>query len=186
MKRTALLGLGLAAMAAESLLKNETDVVVPSREEESFATYPDYQAASEKRANRDFNRALRIAGLLKEEDPDVDVFFGPRLFRKEQVDLFLRRYEFDPRKDSKLHSSVRTGNYSEATFFPVANALKDGVRVTSVQVPYRHPRVQSESEVDSPEFEAKRVRQRHDIVTGLIHLLRLQGGGRKSRLRSGE
>lgn len=173
------------ALAAEPVLKGEVDIAIPARTEEGFASYPEFQAASEHRANRQMNSILRSRKLLKENEPDLDLFFGTRVFanRPEVRELFQKQYAFDARKGSELHEKVKPEQYSDATFFPVTNALEQGLRVKSVTVPYRHPAEQTAIEQNNPVFDAKRNSQRRGIVTELIHLLRLQKNDGKSRLK---
>lgn len=158
--------------AARPILENQADIVVPARTTQSLESYPDQQAVSEQRLNYYFNKVLRLTGLLSKESPDFDVAFGPRIFKNEPtiVELFTRQYRL--RENSQLSERVKPNNYSNATFFPLILALERKLRVVSVPVPYVHPKVQTEFEKGSKEFERKRISQKQDIVRGAIELAR--------------
>lgn len=160
--------------AVRPLRDGRADVVVPKRDSESLKTYPDYQAESEQRANKIWNAILKKQGLLPEEAEDLDVWFGPKLFKNdpELVKIFLERYEFKKR-NLKLDEIVRPGMWSNSNFFPIVNALAKGYRVMSVSVPYRHPAEQTRLEQDSDEYRRKREAAFRDITTSAIHLVRL-------------
>ena len=161
------------ADAARSVLENEVDIVIPARSKSSFETYPPQQAESEQRANHYLNKVLRIADLLPDGSEDLDLFFGPRIFRNdpETLSLFTRQYRL--KEDSRLKGVVKPDNYLNATFFPVMLALGQGLRVESVPVDYQHPEKQTALETGHHDFEEKRVRQRQDIIKGAVQLVRL-------------
>ena len=81
-------------LASLPILKNDVDIVVPKRNEESFSTYPKLQAEQEQKANKLYNQILRSHGLLKDNDPDLDFWFGQRFFaNKPQIrELFKTIY----------------------------------------------------------------------------------------------
>lgn len=167
--------------AAMPILRGEADIVVPSRSDESFATYPKYQVKFEKRANRLWNNILRSRGLLPEDSPDIDAWVGPRFIRNHPliIDLFLKRYSA-VKGERKLDEITDPELWPDATFLPLVAALKQGYRVKSVQVPYRHPEVQTTTEEDSESFRRKRDVQRKNIIVSTIHYIRmLEGDPRK-------
>lgn len=172
-------------IAAQPIASQEADIVVPKRTEESFSTLPAYQAEAEKRANKMYNQVLRAHNLLKPEDPDLDFWFGVRLFanRPEIVELFKRKYKFEP-TETKLHQAVEKNIdvYSNPLFFPVVEALSKGFRVKSIEVPYVHPKEQTEFEENKEEFNRKRDIQRRAIVTELLHFIRYLEESPKSRI----
>lgn len=171
--------------AIETLLRDQADIVVPKRMGEAFDTYPSYQHASEQRGNKMYNDILRRHGLLKPEDPDMEFFFGPILYRNraEIYQLFRATYEFTSRETSKVHASVEPRNNNNTLLFPVVNALIHNFRVRSQEVHYVHPKEQTENEEGDPASDRKRDVQRYDILAGLIHFLRLKRGDTRSRLR---
>jgi len=170
--------------ASVPILKNEADIVVPKRTEASFATYPNYQARAEKKANKLYNQILRTHGLLDKDEPDIDFWFGVRVFanRPDVVELFTRQYQFRPAQIA-LHKIIQPEAYSNALFFPVVMALKAGFRVKTVEVPYRHPPEQTEFEKENLKFSRKRDIQRRTIITELIHFIRFLENSEKSRIR---
>ena len=169
--------------ASQPIATGEADIVVPKRTEESFSTLPSYQAKAEKRANQMYNQLLRAHGLLKPEDPDIDFWFGVRVFanRPEIVKLFKKRYEFSP-SGLALHKIIRSDAYSNPLEFPVVNALHDGLRVKSVEIPYVHSWEQTEFEEGKEEFNRKRDVQRRAIVTELLHFIRYLEENQKTRI----
>lgn len=172
--------LGLASIP---ILEDEADIVIPRRDEASFSTYPEYQAKSEKRANRLYNKILRAHGLLGKNDPDLDFWFGLRVFanKPEVVKLFREQYEFR-RTPTALHKIVKPDAYSNVIFFPIVAALDKGLRVKTVEVPYRHPPEQTEFEKENLEFNRKRDIQRRAIVTELVHFIKFLEGDEKTRI----
>jgi hypothetical protein len=162
--------------SVEPVLNGEADLVVPARDEEAWSTYPDYQRKSEQRANQHWNAVLH-AGINVPEIHNYDSFFGPRVFRNHPkvLEHFLHEANLQDTRKMKdtFEKVINPKRYSDATFFPVATALRDGLRVQSVTVPYKHPNEQVRTESDSPEFAAKRLNQRRGIVGELVkHLLK--------------
>lgn len=193
--------------AARPILDGEADIVVPKRIDASFTTLPEYQAETEQKANRSYNKALRLhlqeKGLpveeLLPEGRDIDFWFGVRLLanRPEVVELFTEEYEFKP-GEWEWHKNIRVDMYSNPLFYPVAEALYRKLRVETIEIPYMHPAVQTkfeegkleltEKEADKrkKEYDKKRNAQRRNILVELGHLLRLkeikEKPHRKSRL----
>ena len=162
--------------AVLAVLDGTYDLVIPARDTEAFATYPPYQTDYEKRANTRFNSILRMSGLLKPDDIDLDAWFGPRVFSKALLPYFMGRYDF--RKDVKseaiveLYKHIKPGNYNSATFFPIIRALSDDKKVGNLIIPYRHPKTQTESETNDPIMQEKRHAQYMNIVTACLHYVR--------------
>lgn len=156
------------------ILRGEADIVVPKRTEESYQTYPDYQVVVEKRSNREWNKILRSKGLLVDDQPDLDVWFGPKAFRNDPqiLDLFLKKYQFRKR-ESELDKIIDPELWPNAIFLPIVAALHQGFRVKSVTVPYVHPKEQTEIEVNNPEFTRKRDIQKKNIIVSTIHFIRM-------------
>lgn len=161
--------------AALAVLNKTYDLVIPARDEAGFATYPDYQVNYEKRANTRFNEILRIAELLKPNDPDLDAWFGPRVFNKELLPYFTGKYDFRQDAESEaikeLYKHIKPGNYNSATFFPIIRALYEKKKVGSITIPYRHPKIQTESETNDPAMEDKRHGQYMNIIVASIHYI---------------
>ena len=170
--------------AAEPILRGEADIVIPKRDEEAFKTYPEYQVKFEKKANLLWNKLLRSQGLLP-VDQELDVWFGPRFFsnKPEVTRLFQRVYGF---KESgiDLHRKVDPEKWANATFLPIVAALKEKLRVVSIDVAYRHPKGQSDSEVDSEEFRQRRELQLVGIVDTTLQYLRLVSKDQNTRAKS--
>lgn len=172
------------AAAAEPILRGEADIVLPTRTADSWKTYPPYQVASEKSANAKYNGLLRSEGLLGKDDPDLDHFYGPRLFANtpRATGIFREKFVFEPDATSKVQEQLSLDMY-EPHMLPLPRALQEKLRVRGVEIPYHQPQELFVNEQGNPTIEEKRVRQRHDILIVLIHLLRLHRGDKKSRLR---
>ena len=169
--------------ASLPILKGEADIVVPRRDKASFLTYPTFQTQQEQKANKLYNAILRAHGLLKDNDPDLDFWFGQRLFANtpELTKLFKTTYQY--RKDNtELDKKINVEMYSSIQFFPIVEALHRRLRVESVLVPYRHPQIQTTFEEDNPDFDRKRLTQRRTIITELIHYIRQLENSPKTRL----
>lgn len=169
--------------AAMPILQGLADIVIPKRDTNAFATYPDYQKSYELRANHLYNEILRKHNLLPPDADDLDVWFGPRLLKNdpEILKLFLDKYEFDKR-NLKLDEIVDPELWPNAIFLPVVAALKRGFRVKSVPVQYTHPSEQTEIETDSEAFRRKRDIQYKNNIVSTMHLVRLIENNPKSRL----
>ncbi|MDO8638417.1 MAG: hypothetical protein Q7R43_02490 [Candidatus Daviesbacteria bacterium] len=149
------------------ILKGDADVVVPQRNKQLFEeTYPDYQVLFEKRSNQIWNAMLKKYGLRNEEDPELDVWFGPKFFRNDPdlVKLFTDKYSFTGDPKLQFHKIVRPELWSNATFLPVISALRKHLKVVGVEVSYRHPAEQTAFEQDSHEMRRKREFQQKNII----------------------
>lgn len=165
---------GLPQSALPVLLGN-ADVVVPKRNEVLFKkTYPDYQVKFEQDSNRIWNAILRKYGLRGSLDLDLDVWFGPKIFRNspEVVSLFTDKYRFTADPDLKFHKIIRPELWPNATFFPVISALYRNFRVVSIEVPYKHSSNQTAIEKDSADYKRKRQVQQRNIILGSEFLIR--------------
>ena len=113
--------------------EDRADFVIPKRR--SLKTYPVAQQLSEDFGN------LFIKELI---GFDLDLFFGPRIFKGEMAQYFLNY-------DGKY------GDAWESIFIPVLDAIQDGKRVLSVPIDYFHPKEQREAEEHDLDFFKKRV-----------------------------
>ncbi len=185
---------------AKPILVGEADIVIPKRDTESFATYPDYQAAYEQRANELWNEILRRHPpehpLLSQGDEDLDMWFGPRLIRKGKdakiLELFMQRHNYyripnlsdtdtNEQQQREFDQIYNPELWPDATFLPVIEALHAGLRVKSVLVHYEHPQAQTASEQDSEDFRRKRDIQYKNIVIATMNLILQLEGNPKSR-----
>ncbi len=167
----------------QPILDGEADIVAPKRIQSSYDSLPPNQAKEEQWSNQLINNMLRKRGILKEEQEDIDFKVGVKAFanKPEVVDLFMQRYKFKP-ADTKLHQLVNLDQYNNPLFFPVIEALRKGMRVKSVDVPYVHPRIQTDFEFGRPEFDEKRNWQKRELITGIIHFIRRIENSRKKRI----
>lgn len=170
--------------AVQPILQGLADIVIPKRDAAAFRTYPDYQVASEQRANRLWNQILKKHHLLPEMAEDLDVWFGPRFIRNdpEVLDIFLQKYTYKKEDNSELDKLVNVEDWPNTTFLPVVDALKKGLRVVSIPVHYRHPQEQTAVEVDNDIFRRKRNVQYKTIIVSTNHLIRKIEDNSKSKL----
>jgi hypothetical protein len=160
--------------AVQPILAGEADIVIPRRDTDAFATYPEYQVEFETSSNHLWNGILRRHGLLPQDSPDLDAWIGPRLFRNDPniVQLFESKYEFVSDAQSGLKKDAPE-LWPNALFLPIIAALKQGYRVVGVDIPYRHPREQTTFEQDNEAFRQKRAAQQENILKTSVHFMRL-------------
>lgn len=160
----------------QPIVENTADIVVPKREETLFkSSYPTYMYDSEKEGNALYNETLRANGLLDNHGEDLDLFFGPRAFLNTPAirKLFLKKYQITTANLSFPAEYFDTEQYSNTLFFPVVEALKKNLRVTSVTVPFSYPFQQKKNEEKGLRelFLEKRKSQRLGILVELLHFI---------------
>lgn len=170
----------------------ETELVVANRDEEAYRTYPKYQIKSEKPCNDLLNAMLHKHGLWQKEKPDLDFLFAPRLYLNNQdnVTALTTKFTLRPpdKPTDKQSVTINLDNWANSIVNPVVIALQKG-RATGrgvveiATVSYRHPKAQTESEIDNEALALKRRNQYIHFVAGagvmIAHLER-----KKSRLIS--
>jgi hypothetical protein len=172
----------------DPILSNAADVVIPKREERLFrSSYPDYQYVSEVEGNHIHNEALRAYGLLQAGEEDLDLFFGPRVFKndKKVLSLFMKRYHISTKNISFPKEFFDAEEYSNAQFFPVVLALKQKMKIQSVEIPFSYPKTQKQNE-EKGEIELfieKRKAQRLGLIVELLHFLSYLDKNPGSRVR---
>lgn len=162
----------------QPVLDGEADVVMPKREVIAFDTYPPEQAKREKQANAITNRFLRKEGLLPQDAPDLDFWVGVRVIRNDPkiIDLFMAKeqYKFDEHAEEVIdekHIDPQIFNldtWANALYIPIVKALRTGLRVKGVEIPYKHPPQQTQSEIGDPSFDAKRLLQLKNIILAMV------------------
>lgn len=158
------------------IIKNEADIVVPKREKKLFkSTYPDYQYESEVEGNKLYNEVLRSKNLLSVEDEDLDLFFGPRVFKNDLkiLSLFMKHQDFKIGKISTSSEYFDPEQLFNILYFPVVEALRRRIRVKSVTVPFLYPLIQKKNEEKGARelFIEKRKSQRLSLLIGLIRFI---------------
>lgn len=176
-------------LISEPILSGNADIVVPKRNDELFKkTYPSFQYESEVEGNRTYNEELRSHKLIDINDEDFDMFFGPRAFSntKKIISLFMKRYHF-----SIVHASFPKWYFdaeelSNSAFFPIVSALRKGLKVKSVEVPFKYPSIQKQNEgLGSPDvFLEKRKAQRVGLIVELLHFVAFLEKYRGVRVKS--
>ena len=149
------------------ILRGDADIVVPHRTPESFATYPNYQVVSEQKGNKKWNEIVRKFGFLKQDQPELDIYFGPKAWKNspEIHNLFMTSYKLN-HDGVALYGLTNLDAYLNATFDPVIAGLANGHRIASVDVDYKHPPEQTLVEKENPVFVLKREKQLKDITIG--------------------
>lgn len=127
-----------------ALVEAGADIVLPTRK--SLDSLPTYQAWSETLANEDLRY---ITGLT------FDFMFGPRVMSRKGAELLLS-YTGEPGKDSW-----------HILFLPIINALVSGMKLEQVVVNYVHPPEQTAAEEGDKAMDAKRDKQRLELVSAM-------------------
>lgn len=161
---------------SKPILEGNATIVIPKREDNLFqSSYPKYQYESEIEGNKLYNEYLRANQLLKENDEDLDMFFGPRAFKNDRkiLSLFMRKFKIKVKKFEIESDLFDPEELSNASFFPIVLALKKKFKVASTEVPFSYPKLQKENEeIGSRElFLEKRRNQRLGLLLELIHFL---------------
>lgn len=164
------------ASIVEPILTGKADIIIPKRDEALFqSSYPHYQYESETEGNRLYNELLKSEGYLPHQSEDLDVFFGPRVFRNDRQirSLFMRKYAFRTGNLLLRNEILDPEELSNALFFPIVNALKRGLKIRSVTIPFEYPSLQKENELigNREYFEEKRKSQRLGLLVELMHFL---------------
>jgi hypothetical protein len=118
-----------------------SDVVVPAREDSAWkASYPIEQWHSENYANHYMNTAARELGGW---EAPLDWHFGPLAFQVQHASLWLRS----------------EGELWDAQCLPLVEAIKAGLRVTTVEVDFRASLEMKAEEEGDLGFVEKRLMQ---------------------------
>lgn len=130
---------------------------------------------SEMEANELYNEVLRSSGILKKEEKDFDWFFGPRALANNPkvLRLFMKRYRVRVGNISLPESYFDVEEYSNTSYFPVVVAIKKGLKVKTVEVPFKYPALQKENEEKGARelFIEKRKSQRLALLAELFHFV---------------
>src|SRR3989344_767514 len=156
------------SLIVRPILEGQAEIVVPKRDTKLFeSTHPRYMYESETEANKLYNEILRTSDLLKAGSPDLDMFFGPRAFSNDSriMSLFMKKYHI---LSSEYFDSEE---WSNTLYFPIVLALKKGLRVKNVVVPFSYPKIQKENEekLAKDVFFEKRKAQRLGLLVELLH-----------------
>ena len=128
------------------ILNREAAIVVPKRK--SFKSYPTAQQHSESFVNTFWEEMTGI---------ELDITLGPRTMDRRVCSYFI---------DYELYG-YRFGDKWESLFLPLIDMIKDGQKVISVDVDYRHPASQRRYEEGNLEMTMKRLEQLNCLVTHL-------------------
>ncbi len=161
---------------AKPILENKADIIIAKRNDKLFQkSFPDYMYYLETEGNRLYNKQLKLHNLLSGQDEELDMFFGPRIFANTttNLELFIRDY-LKIFKDIPQDEIFDPEKYSNTIFFPIVAALKAGLRVKSVEVPFKYPESQklNESVGARDFFVKKRKNQKLGMLLELTYLLK--------------
>lgn len=158
------------------ILYGTAHIVIPKRQIEEFKrSYPPFQFASETEGNNLYNEYLRLHKLLHEKNEDLDLFFGPRVYRNDPkvISLILKRAYFQLGNHTFPKEYFDPEELSNASFFPIVLALKNHLHVVSCTIPFVYPPLQKENEEigEKEEFEEKRRFQKLGLLVELMHFM---------------
>jgi hypothetical protein len=158
------------------ILEGKAEIVIPKRNDELFKkSYPLYMYESEIELNYLYNEYLKLHGLLPRDLENVDLCFGPRVIKNDPkiLRLFMRRYLFSIGEHQLSGNLYSPEEYSNVQFFPIIQAIKKGLRIESIEVPFSYPVLQKENETigQLEIFIQKRKNQRLSVLLDLIHFL---------------
>lgn len=125
------------------IITGSADLVVPRRK--SLRSYPTAQQYAELFGNT-FWKELTGTNL--------DVWFGPRTWRRELSDYF-------------LNYDGTYGDKWDSIFIPVMDAIADGKKISGVEIEYTHPSRQTGLEEHDLTFSKKRLEQLENLILGL-------------------
>lgn len=86
---------------------------------------------------------------------DLDMWIGPRTWKKELSDYFINY-------DGKY------GDKWDSIFIPVMNIIADGYKVKGVEIDYVHPKIQTEIEEKLKDFNSRRVDQYNSLTMAIL------------------
>lgn len=161
----------------EPILRNEADIVVPKRQQDLFySSYPDYMYKSEMYANKKYNDILHESKILPAKE-EFDFFFGPVVFNnKPKISkLFLESFDLNLKKESVVGARkyLNSDDFFNSQILGVVKALSIGIRVTSIEIPFRYPITQKENEIiNKISFMKKRKEQKWQILDELVEFIK--------------
>jgi hypothetical protein len=168
----------------EPLFQSEADLVIGKRRDAEFRqSYPDYGYVLENGTNDLINKHLRENGILKDSDPDLDLYSGLIAFKNtpELIALFVQRYTYIGNEE--LHPMTLEG-WMHAQIYGAVLALQKGMKVRQVEVPFWYANAQKLNEVHPQKidgFKQKRVMQQ-DVGNKGVQLLAETLSGRNPLL----
>ncbi|TSC87777.1 MAG: Uncharacterized protein G01um10147_463 [Microgenomates group bacterium Gr01-1014_7] len=142
---------------------------------------------SELRVNRTYNWLMHKAGILP-KDQNFDWFFGPLVFKNdpEIVSYFLKEYSLKSPIRSRVGAQPNPEQHSDGHYFPIIEALFNGKRVVSVEIPFVYPKTQRDNEM-SPErlaqFQQRRKLDASAYRLEALHFLEYLRGNPNSKIQ---
>jgi hypothetical protein len=169
--------------ASQLIVNGDADIVIPGRSVDGFNSLPPEQKTAEEKLNKGFRRILRQFGHV-ENVPEIDISFGPKLFRNSPqiLDIFSHIYEYQP-TGKKWDRKVNPERWANSLYIPVAEAIINGMKVVPfVFSDYIHPAEQTKIETGDLFFARKRIEQFQDVLRSVVNYVKLRNGS-GSKLR---
>lgn len=131
---------------------------------------------------------MRKAELMTDRE-SFDWFFGPVVFKNdpEIVALFLKKYEIDGSIESRIGATTDPEMHSDGHYFPIIQALFEGKRVVSVEVPFVYPETQKANETSPEGIATFRKRRQLDGAAyrlEAIHFVEYLKNNPRSKIRA--
>ena len=132
-------------------IREGANIVIPERGEKAWGQLPKLQHWLEQRAKK---RAKNIV----EFDDKLDLWFGPEVLDKIGAGYFL-----------DYNAGKNRVDLWDALIVPVFDAMRDGIKVTSVPVDflYNQSQIDNESDESNREIKIKRIEQYTQILKEL-------------------
>jgi len=167
-----------ARKLALPIVNGKASVTVPNRGKSGRENYPEAQKKAELRANT-------LANAIVKNEENIDWWVGVRFIKNDPhiLDLFLKKRVMSGK--GKLWQTSDPSDWSDAIYTPLVELLKSNPElVQSINIDYAHPIEMTMTEVGNPEFELRRVRQLHSIITNIAEEIRIleRKEGKPSRL----
>ena len=130
---------------------------------------------------------MHKAGILP-KDQNFDWFFGPLVFKNdpEIVSYFLKEYSLKSPIRSRVGAQPNPEQHSDGHYFPIIEALFNGKRVVSVEIPFVYPKTQRDNEM-SPErlaqFQQRRKLDASAYRLEALHFLEYLRGNPNSKIQ---
>lgn len=170
------------------ILEDKADIVIPKRNLDLFIqSYPEYMRQSELKVNATYDWLMKRENLMRENE-SFDWFFGPVAFRNtpKVLSLFLKQYEVDKSITSRTGAQINPEMHSDGHYFPIIEALFNGLRVVSVEIPFVYPPMQKANETSPELIEDFKKRRALDAVAyrlEAVHFLSFLRGDSRSKIK---
>ena len=145
---------------AKPILEGKVDLVIPDRRIIVSGKYflPNYPTSQQNEELFGNDCWRELTGT------DLDVWCGPRTWKRELSDYFLKYNGKNLSYLTKDNREISYGDNWDSIFIPVMQAILDRKKVRGVQVNYVHPKEQTALEEGNYGFTIKRLDQLNNLV----------------------